>query len=85
MTNSAQSRFIERELCKSKWEQREIAVKTLGKSEGSKGQIKRNILKEAINKLELKNAMKKYVLYTESAYKNMGDYLCKLPSFLGIP
>ena len=59
MTNSAQSKFIERELCKSKWEQREIVMKTLGKSEGGKGQVKRNILKEAINKLELKNAMKK--------------------------
>ena len=37
MTNSAQSRFIEKELCKSKWELIEIVMKTLRKSEGDSG------------------------------------------------
>ena len=84
MTNSAQNRFIDRELCKSKWELRTIVVETQRKSEGDKGRIKRNILKEAINKLELRNATKYYLFYTESAYKNMGEHLSKLPSSLPI-
>ena len=84
MINFVQNRLIDRELCKSKWELREIVVKTLRKSERDNVQSKRNILKEAIYKSELRNAMKYDVFYTESVYKNMGENLCKLPSSLRI-
>ena len=84
MTSFAQNRLIDRELCESKWELREIVVKTLRKSERDNGQIKRNILKEAIYKFELRNTMKYHVFYTEFVYKNMGENSCKLPSSLRI-